>query len=53
MEDITCPKCNDVLKPNDSWDFVDGEKHKIACSCGHKFEIIIERAIEYYIPEVG
>jgi hypothetical protein len=51
MEDIICPKCNDIIKANDSWDFIDGEKHKITCSCGCKFLVIIERPIEYYIPE--
>ena len=50
MEDIICPKCSDVLKPNDGWDFMDGEKHRITCCCGYQFEIIIERPIEYYIP---
>ena len=52
MEDIICPKCGDVLKPVDSWDFMDGEKHKITCSCRNKFVVIIERPIEYYIPEM-
>ena len=52
MEDIICPKCSDVIKPDNNWDFMDGENHKIICSCGHKFVFIIERPIEYYIPEV-
>jgi len=49
MEDISCPKCNDIIQPKNSWDFMDGEKHNISCSCGNKFVVIIERPIEYYI----
>jgi hypothetical protein len=52
MEDIICPQCNNVIKAEDGWDFIDEEKHKITCSCGRKFVVIIERPIEYYIPEV-
>lgn len=52
MEDIICSKCSDVLKPDNNWDFMDGEKHRMTCSCGNQFEIIIERPIEYYIPNV-
>lgn len=51
MEDIICLRCNDVIKPNDNWDFIDGEKQEATCPCGHKFTVIIERPIEYYIPE--
>ncbi len=53
MEDIICPQCNNVIKPKDYWDFIDREKHKITCSCGYKFKVIIERPIEYYIPEAA
>jgi len=49
MEDISCPKCNNVIKPDDKWDFMDGEEHKITCTCGHRFVIIVERPIEYSI----
>ena len=52
MEDIVCPKYGNGINPKDHWDFMDGEKHKITCSCGHKFVVIIERTIEYYVPEV-
>jgi len=51
MEDIICPKCNDIVKADDKWDFIDGEKHKITCSRRHQFEVIVERPIEYYITE--
>ena len=51
MEDIICLQCSNVIKSKDDWDFMDGEKHKITCSCGHRFIVIIERPIEYYIPE--
>jgi RNase P subunit RPR2 len=51
MEDIICPKCSDVLKPSDSWDFMDGEEHRVTCSCGYRFLVIIERPIEYYMLE--
>ena len=53
MEDIICPQCSNLIKPKDDWDFMDGEKHKITCSCGRKFVVIIERPIEYYIPEAA
>ncbi len=53
MEDIICPQCNDIIKADDNWDFMDGEKHEMTCSCGYQFEIAIERPIEYYIPDVG
>jgi len=50
MEDIICPKCKTWNRPNDNWDFIDGETHSITCSeCGKKFEIVIERPIEYYV----
>jgi len=49
MEDIICPQCSNVIKPEDNWDFMDGEKHKITCSCGYPFVVIIERPIEYCI----
>lgn len=26
MKDIICPKCSDILKPSDSWDFMDRVK---------------------------
>ena len=51
MEDIICPKCEHILEPEDNWDFIDYEEHKVACSCGHKFVVLIERPIEYYILE--
>jgi len=51
MEDIICPQCNNLIRAKDDWDFIDGEKHKIACSCGHKFIVVIERPIEYCITE--
>jgi len=49
MEDIICPKCNDIIQPKNRWNFMDGEEHKMSCSCGNKFIVIIERPIEYYI----
>lgn len=52
MGDIICPKCNDVIKPDNNWDFMDGEEEEVICLCGHKFRVIIERPIEYYIPEL-
>lgn len=52
MEDIICPKCSDVIKPDNNWDFMDGEEEEVICPCGHKFLVIIERPIEYYIPEL-
>ena len=51
MEDIVCPKCGNFVKPGKHWDFIDSEKHKISCLCGHKFVVIVERPIEYYILE--
>ncbi|MCU0652088.1 MAG: hypothetical protein MUC39_04010 [Candidatus Omnitrophica bacterium] len=53
MEDIICLKCNDIIKADGNWDFIDGEKHKVTCSCGYQFVVIIERPIEYYIQEVA
>ena len=51
MENIICPKCKDLIKADGNWDFMDGEKHRITCFCGHQFETIIERPIEYCILE--
>ena len=51
MEDIICPQCNNVINPGYNWDFIDFEEHKVNCSCGFQFTVIIERPIEYYIPE--
>ena len=51
MEDIVCPQCSNVISPEDKWDFIDFEEHKVNCSCGFQFTVIIERPIEYYIPE--
>jgi len=51
MEDIICPQCSNVINPGDNWDFIDLEEHKVNCSCGFPFTVIIERPIEYYIPE--
>ncbi len=50
MEDIICSNCNSIIKPKDDWGFMDGEKHKIICSCGYQFLVIIERPVEYYVP---
>ncbi len=52
MEDIVCPKCNRIVNPDNNWDFMDGEEREVICSCSHKFLVIIERPIEYYIPEL-
>ena len=53
MDGIICPKCNDITKPDNNWDFMDDEKHKITCSCGHQFVVIIERPIEYHMLGMG
>lgn len=53
MEDIICPRCNNLIRPSDNWDFMDGEERKITCSCGYQFVVIIERPIEYYIQEAA
>jgi len=51
-KEILCPKCNTLIKPSDEWDFIDGETEHIEClDCGHSFIVIIERPIEYFIPE--
>jgi len=52
MEDIICPQCSGIIKSSDDWDFIDGEKHEIACSCGCKFLVIIERPIQYCMLEI-
>ncbi len=49
MEDIICLQCSNVIRAKDNWGFMDGEEHKITCSCGRRFQVIIERPIEYYI----
>lgn len=50
MEDIICPKCENLLQPNSKWDFIDGETHIVTCKdCGKKFKIVIERPIEYHV----
>lgn len=46
MEDIICPRCNDLIKPKNNWDFMDGEEHEIICPYGHQF------IVKYYIAEV-
>jgi|GEM_PF-3415777 len=51
MNDIICPKCNSNIKPDNNWDFSDGEEHKIICCCGFQFTVVIERPIEYYVLE--
>jgi uncharacterized protein YchJ len=51
MKDIICLQCSNVIKADDDWDFMDGEKHKITCSCGHQFKVVIERPIEYCMLE--
>jgi len=53
MDNIICSKCKNVIQPKDSWDFMDGEEHKILCKCGNKFIVIVERPIEYYVVEAG
>lgn len=51
-KEIVCPKCKEIVTPNDNWDFIDGENRTATCpKCKHKFQIIIERPIEYYVPE--
>jgi len=48
MNEIICPKCENEIKPPDSWDFIDGESREIVCDCGAKLKVIIERPIEYF-----
>ena len=52
-EEILCPKCDDWNRPDDDWDFIDGETHRVQCrKCKHKFLVVIERPIEYYVQEI-